>query len=145
MKNKKLNIVLLVLWMIFIFIMSSFDAPQSDGQSGLIVNIVNSVIHTSNIDLLTTIIRKLAHLTEYFILGLLMINCLKDYKINKVYILSVVFSFIYAITDELHQTFISGRSGEVRDIVIDTIGALIGVLIYKYIRKKYEKKLIEKK
>lgn len=136
-----INIVLLVLWMVFIFAMSSFDAPQSDGQSGLIVNIVNNVIHTSNIDLLTTIIRKLAHLTEYFILGLLMINCLKDYKINKIYILSVVFSFIYAITDELHQTFISGRSGEIRDVVIDTIGALIGILIYKYIRKKYEKNI----
>ena len=141
MKKKIINIVLLVLWMIFIFIMSSFDSNASDNQSGLIVNIVNSVIHTSNIDLLTTIIRKLAHLTEYFILGLLMINYLKDYKINKVYILSVLFSFIYAITDELHQTFISGRSGEVRDIVIDTVGALIGVLIYKYIRKKYEKNI----
>ena len=130
--------------MIFIFVMSQFDSSSSDGQSGLLVNIVNSVIHTSNIDLLTTIIRKFAHLFEYTVLGLLMINCLKDYKINRVYIVSIVCSMLYAITDEFHQLFISGRSGEIRDIIIDTLGALIGILIYKYIRKKYDKNIIEK-
>ena len=41
----------------------------------------------------------------------------------------------YAITDELHQFFVSGRSAQVLDVVIDTSGVIVGVLIYLVLRK----------
>ena len=44
--------------------------------------------------------------------------------------LTFVICVLYAITDEYHQTFVAGRSGELRDVVIDSLGALLGILIY---------------
>ena len=55
---------------------------------------------------------------------------------NKLKIMSILGSFIYACSDEIHQMFIGNRSGEVRDIIIDTFGALSGILIYYKIKKR---------
>jgi VanZ family protein len=63
---------------------------------------------------------------------MLVFNVLKEYKLgNKKLIgFSILFAGLYAVTDEIHQTFVSGRSAEVRDVLIDTIGASIGVVLY---------------
>ena len=84
MKNK-INILLVITWMILIFIMSSFNSTESSNQSGFIVNIISSIFHINNIELLSLIIRKLAHFTEYFILGLLVYNMFHSYN-KKAYI-----------------------------------------------------------
>ena len=133
MKKKTTNLILLILWMIFIFTMSSFNADSSTSQSGFIVDILNNIFHLNNIDILTIIVRKLAHITEYMVLAILMINCLKDYKINKLYLVSIIICILYSITDESHQLFIKGRSGEIKDVLIDLIGVLVGTMIYKII------------
>ena len=44
-------------------------------------------------------------------------------------LLSLIFSFLYACTDELHQIFVPGRSAQFRDVLIDTLGASFGTLI----------------
>ena len=43
---------------------------------------------------------------------------------------------IYAITDEIHQIFVSGRSGEIRDIIVDTCGSTVGILLNIIINRK---------
>ena len=133
--KKLFNIIILILWMIFIFIMSNARAVDSDVHSGVIVNIITNIFSIKNIDLITTIVRKCAHVTEYIILGILMLNCLKDYSIKNVIIVSIMLCIIYSISDEVHQLFIEGRSGEVIDVFIDTIGIIIGNLIYKRVKK----------
>jgi VanZ family protein len=45
--------------------------------------------------------------------------------------------FAYAVTDEVHQLFVSGRSGEVRDILIDTIAGALGIALYLGLRRLY--------
>ena len=134
--KKKINLILLILWMIFIFIMSSFNSNDSSSQSGFIVNILNYIFKIDNLELLSFIIRKLAHITEYFILGVLMINCLKDYKIKNIFIIAILLSILYSCTDEIHQLFISGRSGSIIDVMIDSIGIILGIYIYKLFRNK---------
>lgn len=133
--KKIFNITILILWMIFIFTMSNFNSVESSSQSGTIVNIISNFVNINNIDLITTIIRKLAHITEYLILGILMLNCLKDYNISNVIIVSIILCIIYSCTDEIHQLFIDGRSGEVLDVLIDSIGIVIGNLFYKKLKK----------
>ena len=135
--KKIFNITILILWMILIFTMSNFKAVESDVQSGFIVNILSNIFHFTNINLITVIVRKLAHITEYLILGILMLNCLKEYNIKNVVIVSILVCILYSCSDEIHQIFISGRSGEVVDVLIDTIGIVLGNLIYKRIAKKY--------
>lgn len=134
--KKIINLILLVLWMLFIFMMSSFNASDSSSQSGFIVNFLNNVLKIENLDILSFIIRKLAHVTEYFILGLLTINCLKDYEIKNIFIVSILFCILYSCTDEFHQLFVSGRSGSIKDVMIDSIGIIIGIAIYKLLNKK---------
>jgi VanZ family protein len=72
-------------------------------------------------------IRELMHLLEYLILGILLINVLKQNTIRmNIVLASIVFCFIYAITDEIHQLFVPGRTFEFFDIFMDTVGAVIG-------------------
>ena len=42
---------------------------------------------------------------------------------------------LYACTDEIHQLFIQGRAGQLKDVLIDTIGSLTGIYIYKVVKK----------
>lgn len=133
--KKYINLILLIIWLIFIFVMSHFDADISSSQSGSIVEFIANIFNIKYIEILSLIIRKLAHITEYFILGILTINCLKDYKINYLYVSSILFCIIYACSDEFHQLFISGRSGTIIDVLIDSIGIILGIFIYKLFKK----------
>jgi len=54
---------------------------------------------------------------------------------TKLVIYSSSCGIIYAITDEVHQLFISGRSGRVEDVIIDSIGVLTGVTVYLFLKQ----------
>lgn len=133
---------LLVSQMCFIFTMSSFGHNSSDAQSNLFVDFIaqnfphvrhgleNNLISLST---LIFLVRKTAHFTEYAILGALFyLNFRQLPKLNsrpKKILLPIVFSFLYACTDELHQIFVPGRSAQFRDVLIDTLGASFGIAI----------------
>ncbi len=134
MKNKKFSLLLLIIWMILIFVMSSFNADISSNQSGIIVSFISKIFNINNIELLSLIIRKMAHFLEYFILGILMLNVIINY--NKKIYLSYIFSILYACLDEVHQLFVNGRSGQITDVLIDSTGIILGILLYRIIRYK---------
>ena len=77
-------------------------------------------------------VRKSAHFFLYFVLGILIINLFKSFELfnYKTILLAILLCFLYACSDEIHQLFIKGRSCEVRDILIDTIGSLSGISVY---------------
>lgn len=126
----------MLLWMFLIFIMSSFDATDSSNQSNFIVNIITNIFKIENIEVLSFIIRKLAHFTEYLILGFLTINMLNKNDISKKYLISIIICIIYATSDEIHQIFVPGRACQIRDVLIDSIGSITGVYLYKLINTK---------
>lgn len=118
--------------------LSNDNGIQSSGKSDGIAYFIASKINIINTDDLIFIIRKMAHITEYLILGILLFNVLKDYNIinTKLVIITIIFCFTYAISDEVHQLFIQSRSGKFSDVLIDTIGSSIGSFIYYLIMKK---------
>ena len=130
--KKVINIILLIAWMMVIFLLSNDNGVQSSGKSDGIAYFIASKINVMDTDTLVFIIRKTAHVTEYFILGILILNVLKDYNsiCIKLVIITVLFCFSYAISDEVHQLFILNRSGKFSDVLIDTMGSLIGTYIY---------------
>lgn len=134
MIKNKISLLLVILWMIFIFVMSSFDATSSSNQSNFIVDIITSIINIKDIGLLSLIIRKLAHFIEYFILGILVINFITRY--DKKIIIAILLCIIYATSDEIHQIFVPGRSCQIIDIMIDSLGSIMGIYLYKLIAKK---------
>lgn len=126
-----------IIWMIFIFIMSHTNGNDSSNQSNLIAQIILRFI---NIDLntLTFVIRKIAHMCEYAILLLLIYYGLhKTIKYQYKLLISLIISFLYACSDEFHQIFIPGRSGQFKDVIIDTIGMIIMLsIIYLWQKEK---------
>ncbi len=126
-KIKKINTLLriwmpLILWMMCIFAFSN-----------------RPTIQASIFDPIDFIIKKTAHLTEYAILLVLLFRAIyfhfkKKLSLDILENIAVVFSMIYAVTDEYHQSFISGRTATVRDVFIDFIGILIGISIIKAVK-----------
>lgn len=136
MKNKKLVLawLLLVLWMIFIFYMSSCNGNVSSGQSGTIAYVLHNILGINYSDKLIFIIRKCAHVSEFFILGILVINLVSKYNVKHIYLISFIICVLYSSSDEFHQLFVPGRSGQVTDVLIDLIGVVLGLLFVFLIR-----------
>lgn len=140
--KKTISIVSLILWMIVIFSFSSADANKSTGTSDKVITtmieikdkITNNETPNNEKEIIVKnssfYIRKIAHITEYLILGFLTFNLLKQYSVTNIYY-AIGLSILYSCTDEFHQLFINGRSGSIRDVLIDTIGILIGTYLYK--------------
>ena len=81
--------------------------------------------------------RKVAHVCEYCVLTILLIIAFKSLDLNgkKLYILSLILCVIYACIDEFHQTFVNGRTGQFTDVIIDTLGGLMGCILAFIIKK----------
>lgn len=127
-----------IIWMIFIFIMSHTNGNESSNQSNFIVKIVLEFININH-ETLSFMIRKIAHMSEYAILLLFIYYGLyKTITYKYQLLISLLITFIYACSDEFHQLFIPGRSGQFIDILIDTSGALIMLLII-YLWQKRKK------
>lgn len=163
-KNKIILIIsvcLMVIWMIVVFNLSSEASELSSERSGgllrNVITIFNRNITESNlkelIELLQPISRKTAHFLIYTLGGVFIYNFMYNYfinykkesNLNYSMIFSIIIGFFYAATDEFHQLFVDGRSGEFRDICIDTIGIIFGVfllyLIFK-ISKRIKSKIV---
>lgn len=133
MKNRIFKI-LTVLWMCFIFYMSAQNGVASAAGSGRIDRILAAIplFRSLNIELLDFIVRKTAHFAEYTVLGFLSANSFTcDKREAKAFCLSVA----YAASDEIHQYFVPGRRCMTRDVLIDSTGALVGILIFFLGRK----------
>lgn len=136
----------LILWILVIscmgtiFFFSSQEAKDSDESSiGFITVFLNffnvyEVFSETDIETLSKslngIVRTGAHFTIYAVLGLLLCMLFNEYnfKGSLTIIYAVISSFIYACSDEFHQSFVPGRSAQLSDILVDTLGALCGAL-----------------
>jgi len=126
--------VLVIGWAIFIFIQSAENSEISGGKSAFVVNILNNAVKT-----LTGVqkpvftelfIRKTAHFLEYFIMGFLLYNALAGRKeLRKALLLTIILGTLYAVSDEIHQYFVPGRTMSIYDVIIDCAGLMTGTLM----------------
>ena len=131
---------LLVLWMVIIFMFSNQKSVASTEKSKSFVRSTIITIYKlfdSNasdekleeiVETFDVPVRKIAHFTEYFILGILVLFTFKSYNIKDIYLM-ILFCFLYACSDEIHQLFVPGRSGNFIDIIIDSLGSISSILI----------------
>lgn len=138
--KKFIKTLALILWLALIYYFSSQNGTVSGGLSSRILIYIANILKITNVDSFVSnfsfLIRKLAHFSEYFILFILTYVCFKEYKINNLLLISLLFCLLAASFDEIHQLFIEGRSGQVRDVLIDFFGSLTSSLFYKKILKK---------
>lgn len=138
--HKGVAFVATFLWMGIIFYLSHQPVEQSKELSGGILVWVEEVLAFLALSVdgegLHFFIRKGAHFFAYFVLGILLVHSLRLVSIpSKIkpffYAFYALFiSIVYAVIDEWHQTFVPGRSGEWRDVFIDSIGSLVGIILY---------------
>lgn len=140
-KKKLIKWLMLLIWMLVIFLFSS-QPHSGETTKSIIEQIMPNIKTNSLLDMINFIVRKSAHITEYFILTLLTISLLKEYtkKQNVILVSSLIFCFIYALTDEFHQSFVPGRSSLFRDVLIDTSGSILSLVSYYLYQKKFTTK-----
>lgn len=136
-----------------IFRFSSEQSTESSRTSVGVTKFIVSIIWQDNpevntdtlINTIHPIIRKVAHFSIYLLLGTLVMCCAQTFKGCKEYKfdVSVMLCFFYACTDEFHQLFVPGRSGEFTDVCLDTVGATFGILLVMIIVWIVEKIKIE--
>lgn len=141
--------IMLICWMFIIFWFSNQPATESSEISGTIsYRLVEDTDDIFNWGLTAEQIRKIAgnieypirkaaHMTEYAILGWLAFAFSGTFEMRQKvhYIATLGVAFCYASTDEFHQLFIPGRSGQFTDVCIDTAGAAIGLLLLAILLK----------
>lgn len=142
--KKVVTLILLVLWMSVIFFFSAQNGTQSSGISrfigyGIAEN-KNRLLQkdeskeelTKQVEAMQFVIRKGAHMAEYALLAIFFSLHLCTYKKRpgKFWIWAWAFSTLFAATDEFHQWFVPGRDGRFLDVCIDSVGSLIGILVF---------------
>ena len=145
---KIFKIILIIIWMTTIFLFSSQKGTESGDTSRKFTVTVVQIITGKSLSVndpfvegMQLFIRKLAHFTIYAIGGFLIMNYryTTDDTLYKKILYSIAFGGSYAISDELHQFFVSGRSGNIIDVGIDTLGVIVGIILYIIIRKIIER------
>ncbi len=154
--RKRISLILAVCWMVVIFVFSARSAELSTKDSMSIGILFGRLIVPSFADLDAQMqisfadkidhpIRKMAHATEYAILGFLLTGSYADgsRKRKKIVLLPAAIGSLYAVSDELHQMFVPGRSCEIRDMLIDSCGVIAGTLFgfFVFIYWKSRKRL----
>lgn len=146
--KKYVKFGLLLLWMAVIFYLSSQEANDSTATTNFVLDIlykgycllIKNPLDINNFAImLFKPVRKIAHLSEFAILGILVYLVVKEYNNKHTIIIATALSLVYAISDEIHQIFVPGRACTLIDVLIDLSGAVIGILIIHLLLKRWEK------
>lgn len=155
--NRKAIIIVVMLtlvgiWGVTIFRLSGMNSNSSNGAStGIVEKAIIKVLDATNeagitdshpddeklakaASLINAPLRKIVHAAVYFVLALLLLAISRVIFGSKKYLLScaivILLCFLFAMTDEYHQTFVDGRTGQMMDVMIDTAGACVGALLF---------------
>lgn len=154
-------LILAFFWMFCIFKLSDMNSQKSNGKSSDIIalfiedtlNITNEYGITNShptesklakaSQLINAPLRKVMHASVYFVLAFFMMLLLNIIFNHNYYILSLILALVlssgFAITDEFHQTFVAGRTGQIMDVIIDSMGAIVGIIFYSTYHIVYKK------
>ncbi len=156
-------LILLISLMVGIFTFSHQPAAVSSQVSGGLIERMLAAF-MSNFDSLSEqaraemieglqhIVRKSAHAFVYTVMGVLSMSFMLTFdfrKIKSAAVLAFLISFMYAVSDEIHQLFIDGRSGQISDVVLDSFGAVFGIAVVGFFvwiaRKRRQRRKIKEK
>lgn len=155
--RRKIFTVFAIVWMIIIFMFSARNADVSSQDSGRVGMFIGRIFikdfqewnpqeQLSFAEKIDHPVRKAAHATEYAILGMLLFGAAyqNGEKKRRTVFLSWGMGTLYAATDEIHQLFVPGRSGQITDVMLDSGGVAAGIF-FLLLLLGLAQKLISKK
>lgn len=139
-RQQRIRTLLLLTWMAVIFLYSARTADVSTQDSHRIGSLVADAVQRISqedwsdreqlvfVEGIDFYVRKAAHLTEYAVLGALLVSCMQGFGIvaPRLFWYALAAGILYAASDELHQYFVPGRACQLRDMAIDGIGVGLG-------------------
>ncbi len=139
--------ILIIATMVLIFLFSSENGSKSTNTSKGTVRAVVAKFEKDEtkvekkVEAIEPASRKVANFTVYTFLGIWTMSFCSTFSnlsFKKKIVIVVIFGFLYACSDELHQLFVSKRSASLRDVFLDTLGATNGALIVEIIIQCYK-------
>ena len=142
-EKKRMWTILVAVWMVVIFLFSAQPSDESSKESLFVGRMVGQIFvkdfeewpedeQEAFAEAINYPVRKTAHATEYAILGILVfMRCRyqNTWSRKRMILIAWGISTAYAATDEFHQIFVPGRAGMLTDVMIDSSGALAGILL----------------
>lgn len=159
MQKNVLRGILIILLLCTFYIIFGFSSQDGEKSGGISKRITDFILEKSSkynsleisekeqVNKRTErVIRKIAHFSIYTLVGFLLMALLSTYenikRKNQIYI-STMLGILYAISDEIHQSFTPGRGPKITDVFIDSLGVLFGItvilLILEIINSKNKK------
>ena len=139
---KIISIILTIGFTLYIYHNSMYDIKQSDIQSGVVLRYLDKIFARMGYDVTFTqyVVRKLAHFTEYFILGMIVTITLRVFSknLNKYLFFELFLFFAVPVLDESIQMFYKGRSSSVLDVLIDFAGCIVGLGLSRLLVHLYD-------
>ena len=147
----KISFIITLLWVAVIF---SFSLQPATTSSEVSRGVGEWLVETfapflserleampvEQLEFLHTLLRKAGHFSEFFVLGVLAMLSVLQTKVRYRLLSALSFCALVAAVDETIQLFVSGRSGQVTDVVLDSVGALCGIVVFVCVRKIFVKK-----
>ena len=142
-----------LLWMAFIFFMSTDvgSATHTSRILGPLLRWLRPDITREQLEWAQFLVRKVGHLTEYAVLAALLRRAIQSLPAStatwpgKIAGLAWVGAVAYAVSDEFHQSFVSTRTASVGDVLIDAIGAGLGlalVFLWRWFSGRYHNRAV---
>ena len=159
MRRRVFFLIITIVWIIVIFSFSAKPAEESDDMSLSVGYTIGQIFvlgfeewpaveQEDFAEKINYPVRKCAHATEYAVLGVFLAGAVlggrRDRRLQVLWCFAI--GVAYAASDELHQVFVPGRAGRVTDVLIDSAGLIVGVLVmwgvsrWRKKRGKYDKK-----
>lgn len=119
--------------MVAVFLFSSQSGEESNHLSKGVLEHILTIFHLNTdpakLDSYNLVLRKIAHFSLYFFLGVGIMGFLltTPIKINRCLLLSLILCVLFAATDEFHQFLLGSRNGNALDVLLDSMGALVGI------------------
>ena len=160
-------IMFIILWVLLIYKLSAMTTTNSNGKSTDIIAVfIEDTLEITNkagitkshptdakleraSGLLNAPLRKVMHASVYFVLAFMIMFAVSFIFKHQKYLvpmtISLVLIILFASFDEFHQTFVDGRTGQIKDVIIDTMGGIVGLLFYGtyyYVYKRGYKKAL---
>ena len=131
--KRRIFTAITILFVLFIFHNSMFPGAQSSSQSQYVMNLLNHMLGVlrSSVTLSEHFVRKVAHFTEYFALGILLLITIRAYRgpVRKSAFAGMFFLLLVPVIDEFIQLFTPQRGSSVLDVLLDFCGGMAGMLL----------------
>lgn len=125
-----ISLIIVLALFILIFCLSHEDGKESTETSGWFTTLLNFLLP---FPVTEDVVRTLAHFSEFACLSFFMNNLFVSKKEKLCPVIACTLSFIYAITDEIHQIFVPGRACQFQDMMVDLAGIISGMAVYTII------------